>query len=159
MSFSYPPIPATFFVPVGGSGALPESARNPTLMAFPSDGSPLAISNALELPSAYGNGTISVVLAIAASSADTGNFGFNVQWRRQKAGDSITRAFASAQSATQARGATAANLEFLTVSFTSAQIDSTAAGDPFVLQIGRDNTVGSNAAGNAWLEFVTISEA
>lgn len=158
MSFSYPPIPATFFTPTS-AGAFIETSRNPSLLAFPSSGSPLAISNALELPAAYGGGTISVVLAIAASSADTGNFDFEVQWRRQKAGDSITRSFASAQAATQARGATAANLEFLTITFTSAQIDSAAAGDPFVLQIGRDNTVGSNAAGNAWLEFVRISEA
>lgn len=150
-------LPATAFV--GSGGAILEPTPTPTMLAFPDSGSPLGTSVAFEIPSTYSGGTITVAILNAAAAATTGNFGFTSTFRRLIATDEIDDAFATAQTATEARGATADALEKTDITHTSSQIDGAVAGDQVQLRIGRDNAVGTNASGAAWVAYVIVSEA
>lgn len=142
------------------TGAIIEPSQSPGLLSLADSGSPLADSIAINLPSTYGGGTITVRISHAAAAATTGYFGFTAAWRRFIAGDSLSDAYAAAQSVTHARGATADVLEDADITFTSAQIDGAVAGDEVQIQIGRDNSIGAgNASGAAWIAYVVISEA
>jgi hypothetical protein len=151
-------LPAAAFKPEA-TGAIIEASESPALLSLADSGSPLADSVPFTLPSTYGGGTITVRIVHAAAAATTGDFGFTAAWRRLIATDTLTDAYATAQSTTDARGGTANALENADITFTSAQIDGAVAGDEVQIQIGRDNTVGTNASGAAWIAYVIVSEA
>ena len=127
------------------------------ILAFGGSDTPAARSLVFTLPSSYAGGTITLRLAIAAASATAGNVKLDGQWRRMN--DLLDRAFATAQTATIARGATPNAIQPLEITFTSAQIDGAEAGMDVQLRISRDNGVGSNAAGNIWVVNAALTEA
>ena len=127
------------------------------LLAFNASDTPAARSLPFTLPSSYEGGTITLRLPIAAASATAGNVKIDASVRRMN--DLLNRAFATAQTATVARGATPNAIQQLSITFTSAQIDGATAGTDIQLRLTRDNGVSSNAAGNIWVIGAEFSEA
>lgn len=127
------------------------------LLAFNASDTPAARSQVFTLPSSYAGGTITLRLPIATASATAGNVKLDVSVRR--ANDLLDRAFATAQTATVARGATPNAIQQLEITFTSGQIDGATAGTDIQLRIARDNGVGTNAAGDIWVISAELSEA
>ena len=127
------------------------------LLAFNASDTPAARSLPFTLPSSYEGGTITLRLPIAAASATAGNVKLDASIRRMN--DLLDRAFAIAQTATVARGATPNEIQQLEITFTSAQLDGATAGTDIQLRLARDNGVGGNAAGNIWVIGAEFSEA
>ena len=137
--------------------AFVEPQEGTALLALNASDTPAARSLVFTLPSSYTGGTITLRLPIAAASATAGNVKIDAQIRRMN--DALDRAFATAQTATIARDSSPNAIQQLSITFTSAQIDGATAGTDIQLRISRDNGVGSNAAGNAWVIGAEFSEA
>lgn len=129
---------------------------DPTLI-LPAANTPSARSVGFTLPDDYAGGTITARFFVAMASATAGNVQLDLQWRRF--GLTSDRAFATAQTATIARGSTPGDKQTLDITFTSAQIDGATAGELVQLRLSRRNDVGSNAAGNAWITGCQLFEA
>ena len=161
MSFESNLSPAAFTpeAPVTSSAgrAFVDTQEGTALLAFNSSDTPAARSLPFTLPSTYTGGTITLRIAIAAASATAGNVKIDAQFRRMN--DLLDRAFATAQTATVARGATPNAIQQLEITFTSAQVDGAEAGMDVQLRLSRDNAVGTNAAGNIWVVNAQLSEA
>ena len=155
MSFEKGYSPASFIV--GNGGSVHNATADRVVLSLPGTGTPTANSQALWLPSSYAGGTITATISVAMATATSGNVGLTLAFRALDG--LITRAFATAQTATQSRGANADTITQSTITFSSSQIDAIVAGDPFQLQIGRDNTVGTNASGAAYIVALKLVEA
>jgi hypothetical protein len=111
------------------------------------------------LPNNYAGGTLTLTIGFRAT-ATSGNVVWNAQWARlQSNTDSLASlTYATAQAVTLA--APAANtLRTGTITFSSSQIDSAAAGEFAVLRISRDASNGSDTmTGDARLTAIALRE-
>lgn len=109
----------------------------------------------------YADGTITLTLTWAATSATTGDVTWAAQWERIDAGtlDIDADSFATAQTATDTTDGTSGATVATTITFTAAQADGISAGEPFRLLIYRDATdSGDDMTGDAELLRVTYEE-
>lgn len=103
---------------------------------------------------------IQIKFAWAAASATTGNVVWQVAIRRLNSAEIIANSHSySAQSSTDGAAGTLTQLTETAVTLThGAQMDSLAAGEPFLLRIWRDATNGADTmAGDAQMVFGTIA--
>lgn len=113
------------------------------------------------LPASYGGGNLAVDVYWTAASGITGNVKWNASFEQHAAGADIdVDSFASAQTTTTACAGTNGLTALTTITFTSAQIDSLAAGNPFRLKLQRDSGHASDTmdAVDAQVELVVVRE-
>lgn len=113
------------------------------------------------LPPSYDGGGLTVKVHCMHSSATSGSSRWQAQIERQNT-DQDSDSFAAAQSAAAAANGTSGILSTASIAFTDgAQMDSLAAGEPFLLKVTRDANGDSgtdDATGDAELQYVEVYE-
>ena len=115
------------------------------------------------LPSTYAGGGITVDIYWMATSATSGTCRWLAAWEREDlATDHDANAFAAVQGTGGAAPGTSGFAQKTSIAFTNgAQMDSTAAGEPFRLLVTRDgdgSTGTDDMAGDAELMYVAVRE-
>jgi hypothetical protein len=114
------------------------------------------------MPRHYGGGGITVTIGWMATSATSGNCIWALAFKSvsDDADDLDTKAFAAANSVTDAAASASGEVAYATVTFTDgADMDSVAAGEYFRLQVTRDaDNASDTMVGDAELLFIEIKE-
>lgn len=114
------------------------------------------------LPRHYSGGGLTVTLGWMATTATSGAVVWDVSFKSigDDTDDLDSKAFATAQSVTATTASASGEVDYATIAFTDgAQMDSTAAGEAFRLQVNRDANNGSDTlVGDAELLFIEIKE-
>ena len=114
------------------------------------------------MPRHYGGGGLTVTIGWMAATATSGNCIWDLAMKSvsDDADDLDTKAFAAANSVTDAAASASGELSYATITFTDgADMDSIAAGEYFRMQLTRDADNGSDTmTGDAQLVFIEIRE-
>lgn len=114
------------------------------------------------MPRHYAGGGVTVTLGWAATTATSGDVVWNVAFKSisDDEDDLDSKAFATAQAATDTTASATGEVAYTTIAFTDgAQMDSVAVGEYFRLKVTRDaNNASDTMVGDAELLFVEIKE-
>jgi hypothetical protein len=146
--------------PPATNSATPDTRNSHPVLDFDASTNESAVFSAI-MPRHYGGGGVTVYLHVAASSATTGDWDFDVAFERigDSQQDIDSDGFATAQSVdnTTVPG-TSGHVDIISVAFTDgAQMDSVAVGEGFRLKVTRD-AASDTATGDAELRFVELKE-
>ncbi len=91
------------------------------------------------MPQHYAGGGVTVLLHVMASTATSGNMGWDVQFSRLTGEDADAHAFAAANSSTDATNGTSGIPTIVSIAFTDGvDMDSVVAGDTFLCRATRN---------------------
>ncbi len=107
----------------------------------------------------YDGGTIAVDIYWVAAAAIADDVRWSVEWLRQAGGDAISGAFAAPKTVDSTAPGVNGDIAKATITFTQAEADSVAAGDPYRIRVRREGTNNNDTmTDTAQLLRVTVEE-
>lgn len=152
--------PFSTFAPLAASPASPEVFNASPVLAFDPSTDTNVIFDAI-MPLGYNGGPLTASVRWAPTTTSTGNCRWDLSFMRRADGvDNIgVDSFATPQSVASPALGTSGLVTYASIPFTSAQIDSLAAGESFRLKLTRNaSTAADSLTGNARVFGLSLRE-